>query len=104
MATELIQGTKEYIIADVVDKTGGLNSLDGTNPRFTVQGPGVTTTFWYTDEPAQNVGMTAYALIDTSAAHSLGLWPAGEYKITFKFDTPAEVPRVYPGTFTVRIP
>ena len=102
MATSLIQGTKEYLIVDMTDKLGNLTSLDAANPRFTVYD--VANVKWYTDQVASNVGMTAYCLVDTSAAHPLGLWPAGEYRISLKFDTPAETPVVEPGRFTVVVP
>lgn len=102
MATQLIQGTKEYLIVDMTDKLGGLTSLTGTNPRFTVYDVGNVQ--WYTNQPASNVGMTAYCLVDTSAAHPSGLWPAAEYRLSLHFDTPAESPVVEPGRFTVVAP
>ena len=99
MATELIQGTKEYLIVDVSDKLANLTTLDGTNPRFTVYD--ATNTKWYNEATATNVGLTAYCLVDTSAAHTLGLWPPGQYRISLHFDTPAESPVIEPGRFTV---
>ncbi len=102
MATTFVQGTKEYAIIDVTDLKGNLTTLDGTNPRFTVYD--ATNVKWYNDATAQNVGLTAYCLIDTSAAHPLGLWPPGEYRIDLKCDTPAEVPIMAPGRFTVTAP
>lgn len=103
MATTLIQGTKEYLIVDMTDKLGNLTSLDGTNPRFTVYRD-TDNVKWYNEQTATNVGMTAYCLVDTSAAHTMGLWPAGEYRISLHFDTPAESPVVEPGRFTVVVP
>ena len=102
MATTLVQGTKEYLIIDVTDKKGTLTTLDGTNPRFTVFDP--DNVKWYDEEPAQNVGLTAYCLTDTSADHPLGLWPPAEYRIELTLDTPAEVPVLAPGRFTVILP
>jgi hypothetical protein len=102
MATVFVQGTKEYAIIDVTDKKSNLTTLDGTNPRFTVYDP--TNVKWYDEEPAQNIGLTAYCLIDTSAAHPMGLWPAAEYRIDVTFDTPAEVPILAPGRFSVVVP
>jgi hypothetical protein len=102
MATTFIQGTKEYAIVDLTDQKGTLQSLDGTNPRFTVYDK--DNVKWYDDATAQNVGMTAYCLIDTSAAHTMGLWPVGEYRLSVKFDTPAETPVVEAGRFTVVAP
>jgi hypothetical protein len=102
MATTLVQGTKEYLIIDVSDKKGGMLSLDAANPRFTVYDN--TNTKWYDDAAASNIGMTAYCLVDTSAAHTMGLWPVGEYRIDVKFDTPAEVPVLAAGRFTVVAP
>lgn len=103
MATEVIQGSKEYLIGDVVDKSLQLHDLAGTNPKFSVEAA-VGGVMWYTNATAIPDGMTLFCLIDTSAAHALGLWPAGEYKLTATFDTPAEKPVVYLGSFTVRDP
>ena len=102
MATLLIQGTKEYLIVDMTDKLGSLTALDGTNPRFTVYN--TTNVKMYDEQPASNVGMSVYCLVDTSAAHPSGLWPAGEYRLSLHFDTPAESPLVEPGRFTVQVP
>jgi hypothetical protein len=102
VATTLIQGTKEYLIIDVQDKKGALSSLDAANPRFTVYDN--VNTQWYTNEPADNIGMSVYCLVDTSAAHTLGLWPVGEYRIDVLFDTPAEEPVLAAGRFTVAAP
>lgn len=102
MATQLVQGTKEYLIVDMTDKVGALLSLDGTNPRFTVYDN--ANLKYYNDATASNVGLTAYCLVDTSAAHPMGLWPAGEYRLSVHFDTPAESPVVEPGRFTVVLP
>lgn len=102
MATTLVQGTKEYLIIDVTDKKGGLTSLDATNPRFTVYDS--LDVKWYDEEPASNIGMSAYCLVDTSAAHPLGLWPDGEYRIDVVFDTPSEEPILAAGRFTVVLP
>ena len=102
MATQLIQGTKEYLIVDMTDKLGALHSLDETNPRFTVYNP--TNVKYYTEAVASNVEMAVYCLVDTSAAHAMGLWPAAEYRLSLHFDTPAESPVVEPGRFTVVAP
>jgi hypothetical protein len=102
MATQLIQGTKEYLIVDMTDKLGALTALDGTNPRFTVYDP--TNVKWYTDQTASNVGMTVYCLVNTGASHPMGLWPPAEYRLSLHFDTPAESPVVEPGRFTVVVP
>lgn len=102
MATVLVQGTKEYLIIDVVDKKGALASLDATNPRFTVYDS--FDVKYYDEQTASNIGMTAYCLVDTSAAHPMGLWPAGEYRIDVIFDTPAEEPILAAGRFTVALP
>lgn len=102
MATQLVQGTKEYLIVDMTDKLANLLSLDATNPRFTVYNP--ANVKMYDEEPASNVGMTAYCLVDTSSAHPSGLWPPAEYRLSLHFDTPAESPVVEPGRFTVVVP
>lgn len=102
MATTFVQGTKEYAIIDVTDKKSTLTTLDGTSPRFTVYD--VSDMKWYDEEVAQNIGLTAYCLIDTSAAHAMGLWPPGEYRIDLTLDTPAETPILAPGRFTVVLP
>jgi hypothetical protein len=102
MATQLVQGTKEYLIVDMTDKLGALSSLDGTNPRFTVYNP--SNVKIYDEQTASNVGMTVYCLCDTSAAHPSGLWPPAEYRLSLHFDTPAESPVVEPGRFTVVVP
>lgn len=99
MATKLPQGTKEYLILDVADKLANLTSLDGTNPRFDVKDN--ANVFKYTAQPASNVGMELYCLVDTSAAHPGGLWAGGIYRLYVNFDTPAEIPRLGPFEFTV---
>lgn len=100
MATELVQGTKEYVIVDVIDRSLQLTDLAGTSPTFSVEAA-AGGTMWYTNATAIPDGMSVFCLIDTSAAHALGLWPAGEYKVTVKFTTTPEVPVIFPGKFTV---
>lgn len=99
MPVTLPQGTKEFLLVDVQDLLLNLVTLDGTTPKFDVKD--VANVMKYTQQAATNSQMRVYCLIDTSAAHAQGLWPAGNYRLYINFVTAPELPRLGPYPFVV---
>ena len=90
---KLIVGTIEQLDIHVQDDLGSLTTLDGTNPNFDVLDEGGT--YKYLNEAANNVGMTAYCLIDTTT------WTEGRYRLYLKFQNIPETPKLGPFLFMV---
>ena len=96
MAVTLPEGTKERLTIDVTDALGNLVTLDAADPRYTVEDPSGTNI--YEDEPATNVLLKAFCMIDTTTG---GPWPAGDYKIWLRLDALPEIPLLGPYEFTI---
>lgn len=99
MAIVFQQGTKEYVMVDVVDETGALTTLSGTTPQFTVMDANDTPK--YTNQAATNTNMRAFCLIDTLNG---GAWAAGIYRLWLRFTVGSEVPYIGPFEFEVQAP
>jgi hypothetical protein len=93
------QGTKEYILVDVVDELENLTTLTGTTPTFTVLDAGGGSK--YTNQSATNVGLKAYCLVDTMSG---GAWQGGTYRLWLKFTASPETPYIGPFEFDVEEP
>lgn len=96
MAITFQQGTKEYILVDVVDETEQLTTLSGTSPRFTVLD--ASDVAKYTDQAATNTNMRAFCLVDTDT------WSGGTYRLWLRFDVGSEVPYIGPYEFDIEEP
>jgi len=96
-AIRLAQGTKEYVIAEVVDTTGVVTTLVGTTPKFDVivvdnGGADAPGTVKQNDVNCNVTNMTLQALVDTTS----GPWAPGWYQIFFFWTIGSEVPREGP--------
>ena len=95
MAFTLTRGTKEILPVDVDDSTDQVSSLAAaTSVQFDVKNEGGTS--FYTNQAATVTGMRISCLVDTSAAHPSGLWPAGRYELYPEFTLATEVVRLGP--------
>lgn len=96
MAEQLRKGTIEWLIYDLTDRLGNLESLAGTNPRYDVYN---TTGTKIVSQTALSVDvMQAYALIDTTGS-SFVPDPTLPYRVYLQFDTPPESPYLFGGDF-----
>jgi hypothetical protein len=93
---KLNKGTKEHIPVDIADRLEGLTTLNGTNPRFTTRLRYAGTDI-QTDQPATNIGLTAFCLIDTT----LVAYVVGIYELFIRFDNLPEVPKLGPFEFEI---
>lgn len=92
-AVRLDAGTKEYINATVVDKTGQITTLVGTSPTFEVKvvdnggqdAPGTTKQ----SGSCLVTSMVLSALVDTTTG---GGWDPGHYTIEYSWTIGSEVP------------
>lgn len=90
----LTRGTVEYVPADLADRTGVVTDLSSASPTFDVVDD--DDVYWYQDESASATGMRINCLMDTSSAHSLGLWPIGHYRWFVGFTVGSEVVKLGP--------
>jgi hypothetical protein len=100
VAKQITQGTLEYLEVDVTDRTGSLTNLAAASPVFDVMDKAETVDY-YDEEPAAQSGMTILCLLDTTEAHTVGLWPRGDYRLWVRFSALPEIPRLGPFEFEV---
>jgi hypothetical protein len=84
-------GTKENIVVDVTDITGGTVTLSGTSPNFDVLN--VAGTALISAVAATASVMTLLCLCDFSNTTT---FPVGDYRLFVKFTVGTEVPRLGP--------
>lgn len=94
MSVLLTQGTKEVVPVDLTDRTGTITDLSAASCTFDVVNDANVS--YYTAQAATGVGMEIRCLLDTSAAHALGLWAVGHYRLFVKFTVGSESPRLGP--------
>jgi len=100
-AVRLAQGTKEYIIAQVIDETDQVSTLVGTTPKFDVEvidtnGAEAAGTAKQTAVNCLVTDMTLQALVDTTGGSGITPWPVGQYGIWFYWTIGSEIPREGP--------
>ena len=93
-AIRLVMGTVEVVPVDVVDRSDTYFDLSGFTPVYTVLDD--TNTAWYDLEATTAVNMRVLPLLNTSATHPDGAWPAGHYRLFVGFDTGSEQPFLGP--------
>lgn len=97
----ITQGTKEYLEVDLVDALGVITDFSGTSPIFDVTSADGLTSYYTGATAVVSQLNKILCLVDTSAAHPNGLWPADRYKLFVTFTTAPEIPRVGPFDFYV---
>jgi len=95
MAVVLTKGTIEFLPIRVSDALGNLGTLDGTGLAYDLYEDNEDETMVLTSQSAQNDGMLALPLIDTTTLAE------GPYSVFIKFTTFPETPRLGPFKFRV---
>lgn len=95
MAVVLTKGTIEFLPIRVSDALGNLGTLDGTGLAYDLYEDNEAETVVLLSQSAQNDGMLALPLIDTSTLAE------GPYNVFIKFTTFPETPRLGPFKFRV---
>jgi hypothetical protein len=93
-AIRLVMGTIEVVPVDVVDRSETYFDLSTFSPVYTVIDD--ANAAWYNAEATTAVNMRVLPLLDTSAAHPDGAWPAGHYRLFVGFNTGPEQPFLGP--------
>lgn len=93
---KLALGTVEHLLVDVVDRLQNLTSLDDTNATFDVVRESDEAVM-VTAQPATNIGLTAYCLLDTTTP--VDAWTPGEHRLYLNFEALPETPRLGPFKF-----
>jgi len=97
MAFTITRGTKEILPVDVDDSTDQVTTLVGaTGLQFDVKMADTPFTSFYSNQAASATDMRISCLVDTSAAHPNGLWPAGHYEHYIEFTLASEAVRLGP--------
>jgi hypothetical protein len=106
----LQQGSKEFMLVDVIDDLQNLTSLSGASGQYRVIDFNSTqivawTTIQSTTSYVNAIGQTvmrAFCLLDSGTGGQGGsVWSAGDYRIYLKFVTGLEAPILGPYHFTV---
>lgn len=95
MAVVLTKGTIEFLPIRVSDALGNLGTLDGTGLAYDLYHDDEAETQVLVSQSAQNDGMLALPLIDTTGLTE------GPYSVFIKFTTFPETPRLGPYKFRV---
>lgn len=93
----IAKGSKEYLPVKVTDVLDGLDTLDGTAPKFDVHRNDAAETSILSNQAADNQGMIALCLIDST----LAAFTEGDYMLYLEFDALPEQPRLGPMHFRV---
>lgn len=92
---QVVNGSKEVAVVDLVDVTGVVTDLSGATPKFSVEeedGSAVVTL-----ATATAAGMRISCLIDTVAV----TYALGVHRLFVSFTVGSEVPLIYAGDFHV---
>jgi 5-hydroxyisourate hydrolase-like protein (transthyretin family) len=95
MAVVLTKGTVEFLPIRVSNALGTFNTLDGTGLSYDLHHDNEAETVVLTNQSAQNDGMIALPLIDTTTLAE------GPYAVFIKFTAFPETPRLGPYKFRV---
>lgn len=95
MAVVLTKGTIEFLPIRVSDALGNLLTLDGTGLAYDLYHDNEDETVVVTSQSAQNSGMLALPLIDTTSLAE------GPYNVFIQFTAFPELPRLGPYKFRV---
>ena len=95
MAVVLTKGTIEFFPIRVSDALGNLDTLDGTGLAYDLYHDDEAETVVLTAQSAQNQGMLALPLIDTTTLAE------GPYNVFIRFTSFPETPRLGPYKFRV---
>lgn len=95
MAVTLTKGTIEFLPIRVSEALGNLTTLDGTGLSYDLHHDDEAETVVLTNQSAQNSGMIALPLIDTTGLAE------GPYSVFIKFIAFPETPRLGPYKFRV---
>lgn len=91
----LTKGTIEFLPVKVSEALGNIDTLDGTGLSYDLYHDDEAETVVLTNQSAQNEGMIALPLIDTTGLTE------GPYSLFIKFTSFPETPRLGPYKFRV---
>ena len=89
---QIVNGSKENIVVDLVDATGAVTDLSGASPVFYVEKNDGTV--MVNGVAATAVGMRVVCLFNTTTG---GPWTDGLYKLYVGLTIGAESPKIYAG-------
>lgn len=99
MLQTLTRGTKEEVLVDVVDRSGGITDLSGSTPQYDIEDS--TNTEVHSNIAGSATGMQLKFLVDLTSGGPGGLLAVGDYQFFYNFTVGSQVIRKGPFDFQI---
>lgn len=100
MLQNMTKGTKEEVLVDVVDRSGGITDLSGSTPQYDIEDSAGAEV--HSNVNGTGTGMTLKFLVDITAGGPGGVaLVPGDYEFFYNFTVAGQVVRKGPFPFQV---